>query len=249
MFNNFSQILTRFIVLIVLTTSSAMAEEAQGRFAVIFSNSETFLSAPSYMASEGFIAKDHKNSGSYYGFLGEINYGKIGLSIDYLTGKTGSVEGGLNLTAASFNPLAEQRSDTVDVSLGYNFLEHELIGKVDATLGYFRMWESKAVTPSNWYDGFEIGLKGRKTWSNGFAVTYKLGYVPRAATHGFLEDYDKMEGIDILKYRIGVEIPVYKNIAVIGGYENIRLKNRINSDGNVALVTFSGFYLGGSYSF
>ena len=229
--------------------------EPQYRLAVIYSPHKTELHAPNYLQSQGFLPKDHSSSGAnYYGFMGEVNFGDINLSLDYLAGTADSYPGATDTTNNnSFNPLSDQQTETLTHLIGYNVLNSPIFGRWDATVGYCRIWEQKAVTPANWYDGLEFGVKGRRTWKGGFALVYKLGYVPFASLHGFMKDYNHMSGDNILNAKFGVEIPVvngaYGSLSAIGGYLWSRTENRALFDGSGAIATFSGFYLGGMYSF
>jgi len=233
-------------------THSVLAQEAQGRIAIIFSPHTTDISAPGYLASVGQLPKDHSNSGTgYRGFLGEISYGKVSMGVDYLTGTSDTVAGGLDFSPMSptFNPLTHEQSETLTVLAGYNILDNPVIGKLDATLGYFRLWAQPSISPANWYDGAEIGIKGRRTWDGNFALTYKLGYVPSVSVHGYMKDDNLMTGKNIWNMRIGAEIPVFKNFSGVFGYQKTRAENKVVVDGSSAIVTFSGFYIGAMYSF
>jgi len=235
-----------------LTSSAVMAEEVQGRLSIIYSPHTTGISAPGYLASAGQLPIDHSNKGSdYFGFLGEINFGQASIALDYLTGTSNTVAGGLDFTPNSptFNPLSHEQSETLTLLAGYNVLDNPVVGKMDATLGYFRLWAQPSISPANWYDGPEIGVKGRRSWEGGYALTYKLGYVPSVSVHGYMKDDNKMTGRNIWNCRVGAEIPVYKNISAIAGYERTRAENGVVVDGSTAIVTFSGFYIGGSLSF
>lgn len=237
------------LVALLLAPPLVIAEEAQGRLAIIYSSAESILKAKGFMESEGFAPKDHENSGPFYGFMGELDFGKVTISADYLTGKNDAIKGGSATDAPTFNPLSESTVEVVDIALGYNVLDHSVIGGIDVTLGYYRLWESKIVTPANWFDGVEIGIKGRRTWDNGFAFIYKLGYVPDSSIHGFLEDYNKMTGEDILNYRLGIEAPIYEDFYIVAGYSSSKLKSHVVEGGSTSIVTFGGGYIGAMYSF
>jgi len=232
------------------TSSGAMAEDVQGRLSIIYSPHKTVLSAPGYLASMGLPPKEHENKGQdYYGLMGELYFGKVSVAADYLTGTSDTVAGGANFMAPTFNPLTHENAETLNLNIGYTVLDNPVIGKMDATLGYFRMWASPTISPPNWYDGPEIGIRGRRSWDGGFALTYKVGYVPTVSVHGYMKDHDLMTGRNVWNYKLGAEIPVYKNLSAIGGYQRTRAENRVVVDGSTAVVTFSGFYIGGMYSF
>jgi hypothetical protein len=200
----------------------------------------------------GQLQKDHSNSAQgYYGFLGEVNFGKVSIGVNYLNGTSDTVAGGLDFSPRSqtFNPLTHEQSETLTVLAGYNIVDSSVIGKVDATLGYFRLWAQPSISPANWYDGPELGIKGRMPLGGDAALTYKLGYVPTVAVHGYMKDDNLMEGRNIWNIRLGAEIPLNKSISGIVGYERTRAENRVVVDGSTAIVTFSGFYIGGMYSF
>lgn len=233
-------------------STGAMAEDIQGRLSVIYSPHKTNIHAPGYLISVGQLPRDSSNKGSdYWGILGEVNYGKVSLGVDYLTGTSDTISGALDFTPNSptFNPLTHEQSETLALHAGYNVLDNPVIGKMDATLGYFRMWAQPSISPANWYDGLEIGVKGRRSWDGGFALTYRFGYLPSVTAHGYVADDNLMEGKYMWNFRIGAEVPVFKNISAIGGYQRTRAVNKVVVDGSDAVVLFSGFYLGGMYSF
>ena len=121
--------------------------------------------------------------------------------------------------------------------------------KLAATVGYFRMWASPAISPPNWYDGVEIGLKGKYSLYKSLALTGRLGYVPDVSVHGYMKDDNRMTGRYLVNYTIGAEVPVGADISIIGGYKNLRAVNKVVVDGSKAVVKFTGFYVGGSYNF
>lgn len=249
---NKARILSTCCAGMLLSTSSLVfAEDAQVRMALIYSPHRTEISAPGYLASVGQLPKDHSNSAQgYYGFLGEANFGKVSLGVNYLNGTSDTVTGGLDFSPKSltFNPLTHEQSETLTVLAGYNVIESPVFGKLDATLGYFRLWAQPSISPANWYDGPELGIKGRMPLG-GTTFTYKLGYVPAVGVHGYMKDENLMEGKNIWNIRLGAEIPFNKNISAIVGYDRTRAENRVVVDGSTAVVTFSGFYIGGMYSF
>ncbi|MDD2853101.1 MAG: hypothetical protein PHY09_14545 [Desulfuromonadaceae bacterium] len=238
-----------------------MAEDVNGQIAVIYSPHKTELSAPGYLAGAGELPKDHENDGSnYWGLMGEVNYGKVSLSVDYLRGKSKKVSGGANFADPyTFNPLTYENSDTFDLTLGYNVIDNAIMGKTDITLGYFRMWASPTISPPNWYDGPEIGIKGRRTWDGGNALIYKVGYVPAVEVHGYMKDDNLMKGKNIINVKVGGEFPIFESISAVGGYmwtraENVVVANEQNGGalyqyGDSAVVKFSGFYFGAMYHF
>jgi hypothetical protein len=238
-----------------------MAEDVKGQIAVIYSPHKTRLRAPGYLAGAGELPKDHENEGNnYWGLMAEVNYGKVSLSGDYLKGKSDKIDGGDDFSKPyTFNPLTYENSDTLDLALGYNVLDDTLLGKLDVTLGYFRLWASPTISPPNWYDGPEIGIKGRRTWGKGNAIIYKVGYVPAVSVHGYMKDSNLMKGKDIWNVKVGGEFPLYENISAVGGYmwtraENVVIANDTNGEalykyGSAAVVKFSGFYFGAMYSF
>lgn len=233
-------------------STGAMAEDVQGRLSVIYSPHKTTIVAPGYLISQGQLPRDPSNDGpDYWGVLGEVNFGKVSLGVDYLTGTSKTISGALDFTPNSptFNPLTHEQSETLALHAGYNVLDNPVIGKMDATLGYFRMWAQPSISPANWYDGLEIGVKGRRSWDGGFAITYRLGYLPSVTAHGYVADENLMEGRNMLNFRIGGEVPIFKSLSAIGGYQRTRAENKVVVDGSKAVVTFSGFYIGGMYSF
>ena len=239
--------------LIILASSTAMAGDIQYRLAAIYSPHATKIHAPGYLKASDQLPKDHKNSGQdYWGFLGEASLGKASLNIDYLTGTSKKVKGGLDTTtnSATFNPLTYEQSETMTLYAGYNVIDSPLIGKLDATLGYFRMWAQPSISPANWYDGIEYGVKVRREWKGGCALTARLGYLPQVEAHGYVSDDGKMSGNNIWNFRAGAEVPVFKALSVIGGYESTRAENKVLvGDWSTAVVKFAGYYFGALYAF
>lgn len=249
------------VTALLASSGVAMAEDMNGQIAVIYSPHKTHLRAPGYLAGAGQLPKDHENTGNnYWGLMGEVNYGKVSLSADYLTGKSDRIDDGANFTKPySFNPLTYENSDSLDLTLGYNVIDNPIIGKVDITAGYFRLWASPTISPPNWYDGPEFGIKGRRSWAGRNAFIYKVGYVPAVSVHGYMKDDNLMKGRNIWNVKVGGEFPIVKSISAVGGYmwtraENVVVVNdangqAINEHGNAAVVTFSGFYFGAMYHF
>ena len=236
----------------MISVPALAADGPEIRLALIYSPHETKLSAPGYLVSAGQLPKDHKNEGdNYLGFMGEVDFGQVSLGLEYLTGTSDKPAGALDMSPNSptFNPLTGEESETLTLYAGYNVLKNDIIGELDVTLGYFRMWAQPMISPANWYDGLEVGIKGRRTWDNGFALTYRVGYVPDPSVHGYMEDYNLMKGDYILNYRIGAEMPVYGGFSAIGGYQHTKGMNTATVDGSDAVVKFSGFYIGAMYSF
>ncbi|MCF8167036.1 MAG: hypothetical protein K9K38_03885 [Rhodoferax sp.] len=220
------------------------AADPEFRLAVIASPHKTELKT----YDNAMQPKEYSNGGNgFYGFLGEANFGKVSLSVDYLTGTSNTVPGGLDFTPNSptFTPLTHANTEVLTILGGYNVVNHPLIGKLDVTLGYFRLWEQLSVAPANWFDGLEIGIKGRRSWDDKFALTYKLGYVPDMAVHGYVKDSNMLIGKNVLNLRLGAEVPVYKNISVVAGYERTAAEDRFVIDDSKKLtMVFSGFYIG-----
>jgi len=114
----------------LVTTSMLQAEDVKGSLAILYSPHKTLLSAPGYLSHSNppQLPIDHENKGSdYYGFQGEVNYGKYLLAIDYLSGTSNTIAGALDRDAAgfipaTFNPLSYESSETLDISAGYSIL-------------------------------------------------------------------------------------------------------------------------------
>ena len=238
-----------------VTTSMVQAEDVKGSLSILYSPHKTGLSAPGYLSSLGQLPKDHDNKGrEYYGFQGEVNYGKYLLSIDYLTGTSNTIAGALDTDVngfipGSFNPLSYETSETLAISAGYSIFGGGSADKLAATVGYFRMWASPAISPPNWYDGVEIGLKGKYSVHKSLALTGKLGYVPDVSVHGYMKDGNLMTGKNLVNYSIGAEVPLGADISIVGGYKSLRAVNEVVKDGSDAVVKFTGYYVGGSYNF
>ncbi|MFZ4524596.1 MAG: hypothetical protein ACOYOE_03370 [Chlorobium sp.] len=244
----------------LVTTSLVQAEDVKGSLSVLYSPHKTDLSAPGYLVHLGQLGKDHENKGDeYYGFQGEVNYGKYLLSIDYLSGTSNTIEGALDVYTPnlsppdfkpdSFNPLSYESSETLDISAGYSIVGSGSGDKLAATVGYFRMWASPAISPPNWYDGLEFGLKGKYSLHKSLVLTGRFGYVPDVSVHGYMEDSNLMTGKYLVNYAVGAEVPLGADMSIVGGYKSLRAVNRVVYDGSDAVVKFTGFYVGGSYNF
>lgn len=226
------------------------ATDPEFRLAVIASPHKTELKTYDNAVQQ---PKEYSNGGNgFYGFLGEANFGKVSLGVDYLTGTSDTVPGGLDYTPNSptFTPLTHVQTEVLTILGGYNVVNHPVLGKLDVTLGYFRLWEQLSVAPANWFDGLEIGIKGRRSWDDKFALTYRLGYVPNMAVHGYVKDSNMLTGKNVLNLRLGAEVPVYKNFSVVAGYERTAAEDRFTVDDSKKLtMVFSGFYIGGMVNF
>jgi hypothetical protein len=243
----------------LVTTSMVQAEDVKGSLSILYSPHTTGLSAPGYLQYLKQLPIDHENKGKdYYGFQGEVNYGKYLLSIDYLTGTSNRIAGALDLDLTvnppnfipdSFNPLSYESSETVDISAGYSILGGGSGDKLAATVGYFRLWASPAISPPNWYDGLDIGLKGKYSVHKSLALTGSFGYLPNVSVHGYMKDYNYMKGKNMVIYTIGADVPLGSDISIIGGYKSLRAVNKVVHDGSDAVVKFTGFYVGGLYNF
>ncbi len=240
-----------------VTTSMVQAEDVKGSLSILYSPHRIHLSAPEYLQNLGQLPVDHKNKGDeYYGFQGEVNYGKYLISIDYLTGTTNNIPGAADTSQpATFNPMTYQSSETLDISAGYTVLGDGAAGNLACTVGYFRLWARQASSPPDWYDGLEIGLKGKYRLHKSLTLTGKLGYVPDNSAHGFIKDDRSltgdqlMRGKSLLNYTIGAEVPVGADISIVGGYKSVRVVNEVVKGGSEAVVKFTGYYIGGSYNF
>jgi len=244
----------------LVTTSLVQAEDVKGSLSILYSPHTTHISAPGYLSSLGQLGIDHENKGNgYYGFQGEVNYGKYLISVDYLSGTSNDIPGASDYSqprSTTFNPLTHETSESLDLCVGYTVLEGGTVGKVTPTLGYFRMWANPTTSAPNWYDGLEVGVKGRYKAYDRLTLTYKFGYVPHTTVHGYMIDglpgYVQgplMEGKYLRNYMIGAEVLLSKDISVIGGYQGIRAVNKVVFDGSQAIIKFSGYYVGGSYNF
>ncbi len=235
----------------LMASSVVRAEDVKGSLSILYSPHTTNLSAPGYLQHYGQLPIDHENKGNgYYGFQGEVGYGRYSLSVDYLTGTSNTIAGAADFASpTTFNPLTYETSEVIDLRAGYSIIESGPIGTLDATLGYFRMWASPTISPPNWYDGLELGLRGRFRVHDSFTFTCELGYVPNVSVHGYMKDANLMKGRYLVNYMIGGEVPVGKDISIIGGYKGLRAVNKVVVDGSEAIVKFTGFYVGGAYNF
>jgi len=243
----------------LVTTSMVQAEDVKGSLSILYSPHTTHLSAPGYLGNLGQLPIDHENTGNeYYGFQGEVNYGRYLLSIDYLSGTSDKIAGAADYSvpkSTTFNPLTYESSETLDISAGYSILGAGSGDKLAGTVGYFRMWAFPAISPPNWYDGVEIGLKGKYSVHKSLALTGRFGYVPDVSVHGFMKDDRSMTGGQLMtgrylvNYTIGAEVPLGADISIIGGYKSIRAVNKVVLGGSTAVVKFTGLYIGGTYNF
>lgn len=249
----------------LMASSVVRAEDVKGSLSILYSQQKTVLSAGQYLANPlpGYARQlpiDHENTGKgYYGFMGEVNYGKYLLSVDYLTGTSKTIVGALDdmehgvEDSRSFNPLTHETSESLDLSAGYTVVDSGANDKLAATLGYFRMWASPTISPANWYDGLEIGVKGRYQLHQRLILTGKLGYVPNVSVHGYMKAEHVMVGDYLVNYTVGAEVPLADGMSIIGGYKNLRAENTVilknPAAGSKATVKFRGLYVGAQYNF
>ena len=227
------------------------------RISVFYSPHKTDLSVKEYFQSLGQLPKDHSIDGNYYGLMAEKSFGKtFSIGADYLEGKSDTIAGASNFeTPELFNPLNNEKAKILSLFGGYTVFDSPVFGQHEVAVGYWRMWARPAISAANWYDGIELGAKGRKTWENGFALTYRIGYVPDVTLHGYLKHSNAMEGKHALNYRFGAEIPVYKNFNVVGGYQKTKSISKVimqtppGAYGARAALNFSGIYIGAQYAF
>lgn len=236
--------ITGLLILSVFTIASdARAQGPRGRLAVFGATAETVLQAPALSGSPRFT-----NNGSYWGMTGEINAGKLSVYANYQTGRSKVVPRGTEFPPSPyFQPLTGERSDVLDVAIGYKVFEHAYVGDVDVFAGYYRLWAEPMISPANWYEGPEIGVKGRKEFSRGMALIYKVGYVPTYTVNGYV--HKSLAQDDIWLFRVAGEVPVYKSYFVTGGYSKMRLEALATANNTRAVVNFGGFFLGGGYRF
>jgi hypothetical protein len=248
-----------------MASSVVRAEDVKGSLSILYSHQKTVLSAGQYLANPlpGYASQlpiDHENTGNgYYGFQGEVNYGRYLLSVDYLTGTSKTIVGALDDMAngisnsTSFNPLTHETSESLDLSAGYTVVQNGANDKLAATIGYFRMWASPTISPANWYDGCEIGLKGRYQLFERLILTGRLGYVPNVSVHGYMNAEHVMVGDYLVNYTVGLEMPLSSGMSIIGGYKNLRAENTVilknPAAGSSATVKFKGVYVGAQYNF
>lgn len=220
--------------------AAARAEGPNVRLTLFYTPSTTELRAVALAGKPLF-----ENDGTYYGLMGEARYGRFSLNAFYQGGASKEIEGGANFTAPTFNPLTNEKSNQIDVSLGYALLDNRFAGKVDLTLGYYRLWAGPQISPANWYNGPEIGLKGRRELESKLAIVYKVGFVPDYSVHGYVKGALRAgDDGNIMIYRLGAEYPIDQNILVTAGFQKVRLEGEIARDGSPAIVTLSGFYYG-----
>jgi hypothetical protein len=166
-----------------------------------------------------------------------------------MDGTTERISGGAYFTAPTFNAVTYEHSTQIDVSIGYTVMDNRRFGLLDVTAGYYRLWAKPEISPANWYDGPEIGLKGRKAFENKLAILYKIGYVPVYGVHGWMEGQMHDENGNIMIYQGALEYPIDERIAVTAGYRHVELRAEVIEDKSTAIVTLSGFFGGLTFSF
>lgn len=215
------------------------------RMTLFYSPATTVLKAPALAGKPKY-----ENDGDYFGLMAEAHYGKVSLNGSYQGGTSEDIEGGADFTAATFNPLTYEKSNQIDISLGYTVLDNPYVGTLDATVGYYRLWAGPKISPANWYKGVEVGLRGRRELASKFALVYKVGYVPDYSVHGYMEgNLEAGPDGDIQLYRFGLEYPIDDHVLLTGGYQRVRLEGRAVSDASTAIVTLTGFYYGLVFTF
>lgn len=240
------------VAVLVMATSTtvgaeapAAATEPRSRVVIFYSSSTTVLQAKTLAGG----TPEFENDGKYFGVSGEMYYGKFSLNGFYQDGTTERISGGADFTAPTFNAITHEHSTQVDVSVGYTVLSNIYMGDVDLTAGYYRLWAKPEISPANWYDGPEIGVKGRRVFENKLTIVYKLGYLPVYSVHGWMEGKMHDDNGNIMIYKVGLEYPIDRSVAVTVGYQRIKLKAEVIEDKSSAIVTLSGFYGGLTFSF
>lgn len=232
------------LVIVAGQAFEARAESPQVRTTLFYTPATTELKAPALAGKPSF-----KNDGDYYGLSAEVYYGKFSINGLFQWGSSEQIEGGADFTAPTFNAVTNEDSTQLDVSIGYQVLDNPYTGQTDLTFGYYRLWAQPEISPANWYNGPEIGLKGRRATDSKLTIIYKLGYVPTYGVHGWVENSMKAGFGNIFIYKLGVEYPLDKNLAVTAGYQGVRLEAEVFKDGSSAVVTLTGFFFGAVVSF
>jgi hypothetical protein len=239
--------------LMVAATPAAVSAEEPKEQAALHSRVMVFVSSSTTLLEATTLAggiPEFENDGTYFGLSGEIYYGKLSLNGFIMDGTTKRLSGGTYFTAPTFNAVTHEHSTQIDVSVGYRVLEdNKYLGSLDVTAGYYRLWAEPDISPANWYDGPEIGVKGRRTFGNKLTLFYKIGYVPVYGVHGWMEGQMHDDHGNIMIYDGGLEYPIDERIAVAAGYRHIKLKAEVIEDESTALVTLSGFFGGLTFSF
>jgi hypothetical protein len=228
---------------VVLSSAEARAEEADTpryRVTLFYSPATTTLKAPTLAGG----VPSFENEGDYFGLNAEATYGKISLYGFFQDGTSDTITGGADFTAPTFNAITHEHSTQTELNVGYSVLQNPYTGTVDLTLGYYRLWAKPAISPANWYDGPEVGVRGRRAFESKLALVYKFSYLPIYSVHGWMDGKMRDDHGNIMLYKVGLEYPIARNVSVTAGYQKARLQAEVIKDESSAVVTLSGFYYG-----
>lgn len=226
----------------MLMAGAAAAQELDGRVSVTWNPTETSLQVASLTGRPEFT-----HEGDYYQLIGEVRKGKFVAYLAYQFGESDHVEGGDDPTSPTFNPMTDEELEMFDLTVGYQLLDTPYTGRMDLAVGYYRLWADPAISPSNWYAGPEVTLKGNKRWENGFGVDYRVAYVPSFSVNGYIAV--ALEDRYIFHYRVAAEYFLGKSFGFQAGYQEYKIKAKVKFDGTDALVNPAGFFAGVVYNF
>lgn len=215
-------------------------EAPRVRVTLFYSPETTILKAPTLAGG----VSSFENTGKYFGLNAEVTYGKLSLYGFFQDGTSKTVKGGADFTAPTFNAITHEHSTQTEINVGYTVLQNPQVGTVDLTLGYYRLWAKPEISPSNWYDGPEVGFKGRRAFSSKLVFVYKFGYVPVYQVHGWMDGKMRDDHGNIMVYKAGLEYPISDSVSVTAGYQKARLEAEVIQDESSAVVTLEGFFYG-----
>jgi hypothetical protein len=210
------------------------------RVTLYYSPETTVLKAPALAGG----VPTFENDGNYFGLTAEACYGKLSLYGFFQDGTSDTIKGGADFTAPTFNAITHEHSTQTELNVGYTVLQNPYVGTVDLTAGYYRLWAKPEISPANWYDGPEVGFKGRRSFDNKLVLVYKLGYLPVFRVHGWMDGKMRDDHGNIMVYKVGLEYPIDKRISITAGYQKARLLAEVVKDESTAVVTLEGFYYG-----
>jgi len=232
-----------FTLALLTAATPAHGDEPAIRLVGFGSICETQLKAPALSGKPAFV-----NHGAYAGIEGEISVGNLDLIGRYQTGQGHVIPGGnLMPPAPTFQPLTGERTDVLDVLLGYTVLKGPALGSLAVGVGFYRLWAVPMISPANWYQGYQVGVAGRKEWRNHAAIACKIGYVPAYTVNGYVST--ELRHNDIWLGKLEGDLPVCGPFFLNVGYQAMSLHATAIKDGSTATVNFGGFFLGGGFRF
>ena len=232
-----------FTLSLLTVATPALGQEPAIRLVAFGTHCETDLDAPALSGQPSFV-----NHGNYAGIEGELRVGNLDLIGRYQTGQAHVIPGGNEFPPApTFQPTSGERTDVLDVLLGYTVIHSRAVGTIELGAGFYRLWALPLISPANWYQGYQVAVSGRKEWDNHTAIAYKVGYVPAYTVNGYVST--ELWHKDIWLYKVEVDVPVYGPFFLNAGYQTMNLHATAIKDGSTATVKFGGLFLGGGFRF